>query len=364
MSIAVLFGGASWEHEISIVSAITLKKVLGKRISSFIFLDEKHNFYAIPSASMHVQFFAEGGYLKCTKLTLGHGGFSHRSLFKTTTLQFDFILNLVHGADGEDGSLACLLDFYGVSFIGPRSEACTLSFNKHYTKLFASARGVKMLPFERLSCTEDREALKTKLSHAPFFKCLAKDNAESTLNFPLIVKPSRLGSSIGVNVANDAKSLDYALDSAFEYDNEVILEPFIKGVKEYNLAGFKAKDFVFSIIEEPQKQDLLDFENKYLDFSRDGKSAKAELDPRLEKEMQEIFKKIYENCFEGALIRCDFFVVDGKVYLNEINPIPGSMANYLFENFGSAIDELKDFLPHKKPIIIDYQYIKKIQKAK
>ena len=343
MSIAVLFGGVSWEHEISIVSAITLKKVLGEKISSFIFLDGKHDFYAIPSASMNAQFFANGGYLKCTKLTLGNGGFSHRSLFKTTTLQFDFILNLVHGADGEDGSLACLLDFYGVRFIGPRNEACTLSFNKHYTKLFASARGVAMLPFERLS---------------------QNDKRESKLDFPLIVKPSRLGSSIGVNVANDAKSLDYALDSAFEYDNEVILEPFIKGVKEYNLAGFKGRDFVFSIIEEPQKQDLLDFENKYLDFSRDGKSAKAELDPKLEKEMQEIFKKIYENCFEGALIRCDFFVVDGKVYLNEINPIPGSMANYLFEDFGSAIDELKDFLPHKKPIIIDYQYIKKIQKAK
>lgn len=343
MRIGVLFGGVSWEHEISIVSAITLKKVLGAKIENFIFVDRNHYFYEIPSHLMQASFFASENYKKCKKLSIDNAGFFLSSLFGKKYLHSDCIINLIHGADGEDGVIASLLDFYHIPFIGPRVESSVLSFNKYYTKLFAQSRGVKMLPFEVL-----RE----------------KDVRKSNLDFPLIIKPSRLGSSIGVSVANDVKEFDYALDCAFEYDKEVIIEPFIKGVKEYNLAGYKAKDFVFSIIEEPQKQDLLDFENKYLDFSRNAKTKNANITNAILEKMQDSFKRIYENCFEGALIRCDFFVIDEEVYLNEINPIPGSMANYLFEDFQKAIQELYENLPKKKNIPIDYQYIKKIQRAK
>ena len=82
------------------------------------------------------------------------------------------------------------------------------------------------------------------------------------------------------------------------------------------------------------------------------------------KKLQNSFKKVYSELFEGALIRCDFFVIDNEVYLNEINPIPGSMANYLFKDFNAAIESLANALPRRKSIKGGYEYIHSISKAK
>jgi D-alanine-D-alanine ligase len=184
------------------------------------------------------------------------------------------------------------------------------------------------------------------------------------MSYPVIVKPLCLGSSIGVSIVREESELEYALDVAYEFDDEVLVEPFIEGVKEYNLAGVKADEFIFSIVEEPQKEEFLDFDKKYLDFSRTSQVQEATLDSYLEENLKLTFQKIYGKLFEGALIRCDFFVVDGKVLLNEINPIPGSMANYLFSDFSAAVKKVTNHLPKSKKIEINYQYIHSIQKAK
>ncbi|PAF43870.1 D-alanine--D-alanine ligase [Helicobacter sp. 11S03491-1] len=345
MKFSILFGGMSWEHEISIVSAISLKKILQDKIEYFIFLESTHHFFLIETQNMKSGFFSCGEYKKCRQIEMNLGGFYLSSFFGKKPLHVGMLLNLIHGGDGEDGILASLLDFYKISFIGPRIEACVLSFNKHLTKIYAKEKGVKTLPS----------------------KLLGKDSLRNIKSdFPMIAKPNRLGSSIGVHVIASEEELDYGLDCAFEFDNEVLIEPFIKGVKEYNLAGCKIGDneFIFSMIEEPDKKDLLNFENKYLDFSRTQQAIKADISEELEGKIQEAFKKIYTNKFEGALIRCDFFVIENEVFLNEINPIPGSMANYLFDNFTDTLENLSLNLPKKESIKVSYQYIEKIQRAK
>jgi len=181
----------------------------------------------------------------------------------------------------------------------------------------------------------------------------------------LIVKPARLGSSIGVSIVKEQSSLDYALDTAFEYDKSVIVEPFIDGVKEYNVAGYMSDGKIhFSIVEEPQKEEFLDFEKKYMDFSRSESIYKADISEELELKLKNSFAKVYTGMFEGALIRCDFFVVDDEVLLNEINPIPGSMANYLFEDFSQDIKNLSNSLPKINNIKVNYEYIHSINSAK
>lgn len=80
--------------------------------------------------------------------------------------------------------------------------------------------------------------------------------------------------------------------------------------------------------------------------------------------IKDSFKKIYNNNFEGSLIRCDLFVVEDEVYLNEINPIPGSMANYLFKDFNNVLTSLAKSLPKQKDIKITYEYVNKIQASK
>lgn len=340
--IAIVFGAQSFEHEISIVSSITMKKVLKNELI-YIFVDKNREFYHIPTDTIKSNIFSSGDYKKCDKLQITNNSFTKKGLFKTTNLEFDVVLNLTHGGDGEDGVLAGMFKFFNIPFIGPRVEACVVSCNKFLTKSYSDSVNVKTLDYQYFT----------------------KNDEISIENFPVIIKPVRLGSSIGVSIVKSKEELDYALDVAFEFDDEIIAEPFINGVKEYNLAGTKINgEFIFSIVEEPQKEEFLDFEKKYLDFNRSEVVSKADISDELVQKLHENFEKIYNITFEGSLIRCDFFVVDNEVYLNEINSIPGSMANYLFDDFNAILENLSNSLPRDKKIQINYDYVNTIQNAK
>jgi len=354
--IAIVFGARSFEHEISIVSSITMKKVLKNELI-YIFIDKNREFYHIPTDTIKSSLFSSGKYKKCDKLQITNNGFTKKGLFKSTNLEFDVVLNLTHGGDGEDGVLAGMFKFFNIPFVGPKVEACVLSCNKFLTKSYSQSLNVKTIDYKHFT----------------------KNDEINIDNFPVIIKPVRLGSSIGVSIVKSKNELDYALDTAFEFDDEIIVEPFINGVKEYNLAGTKIKgEFIFSIVEEPEKEEFLDFDKKYLDFNRSEVVHKANISDELVKKLQENFEKIYNFTFEGAIIRCDFFVIEeqkdsdlmsetkfvNQVYLNEINSIPGSMANYLFDDFNTMFNNLANNLPKEKKIQINYDYVNTIQSAK
>jgi D-alanine-D-alanine ligase len=344
MKIAIVFGGISFEHEISIVSSIAMKDVLNNELV-YLFLDASRDMYHIPTDIIKSKLFSTGEYRKFDKVFFQKGGFYKKGgLFsKDKDIDFDVVLNLSHGGDGEDGILSSVLDFYDIPFVAPRTEACVVSSNKFLTKGYASSVGVNTLDY----------------------KYYTKGDMVCVDSYPVILKPVKLGSSIGVSIVKTQEELEYALDVAYEFDNAVIIEPFISGVKEYNLAGTKVNGkFIFSIIEEPQKAEFLDFDKKYLDFSRTSKAKEVDLGEKLNNEIKDSFKRIYNTLFEGSIIRCDFFVVEDKVYLNEINSIPGSMANYLFENFASLFEEVASNLPIKKDVPITYAYVNKIQASK
>ena len=276
-------------------------------------------------------------------MTLKNGRFQIDGMFGSKNVDFDVALNLIHGRDGEDGKIASLMEFYTIPFISPRMEASALSHKKLYTKYLGESLGVKTVAYEYLSKNDERKM---------------------SIEYPVIIKPVRLGSSIGVSIGKEASALDYALVVAFEFDTDVIIEPFIEGVKEFNQAGSYTDDWELSIVEEPHKEEFLDFEKKYMDFSRDSQVLAADISDALKAKIQENFKKIYAPLFKGSIIRCDFFVVDDEVLLNEINPIPGSMANYLFEDFEGMVHRLSNNLPKEQNIAVDYQYIHSIQSAK
>ncbi|AJC86141.1 D-alanine--D-alanine ligase [Campylobacter sp. RM16704] len=343
MIYGVIFGANSYEHEISIVSAVVLKKVL-KAQKKFIFCDKNKEFFLINEEKMNAKFFSSGAYKKEKVLVLKQGGFFYKTVLGEKKLKIDVAINIVHGKDGEDGKIAALLDFYGVKYIGPRLEASVLSFNKILTKLFAQSVGVKVFDYKTLN--------------------LYKKQTKS-LKFPCILKPARLGSSIGISIAKDENELKYAKDVAFEFDEDIIVEEFISNIKEYNLAGCMIDEKIeFSIIEEPKKNQILDFEQKYLGFSESSKVKEADIGESLKQKLRENFTKIYDPLFKGSLIRCDFFVVDNEVYLNEINPNPGSLANYLFDDFTQVINQLAKNVELEKQIKINYAFIHNINGQK
>ena len=370
MNFIIVFGGISYEHEISIVSAITLKKELN--IAHFVFIDAENDAYLIPQDLMTSKHFSTGAYKKDAKLIFTKGGFLRKGVFRDEILR-GIVINLIHGKSGEDGQIAGILEFYNIAYIGPRIEASAISFSKELTKNYAKSRGIKVLDYQILRresnanlANLERESSESNAKDSRESNTNLNDFNADSLTFPCIIKPSHLGSSIGIAVAKERDDLEYALDSAFEFDNSVIVEPFIPHIREFNLAGFKANGaFHFSIIEEVKKDEFFAFEDKYLDFQGGGAKKKAaDLSAEMVAKIQENFIKIYENCFEGALIRCDFFILNDEIYLNEINPIPGSMAYYLFSDFKGAIHTLATNLPKSRKIPIKYNYISRIQAHK
>ena len=342
MTFAVIFGGNSFEHEISIVSAITLKDKIKKHNLIFIYIDQLRNIYLIEKENMKSKYFANGEYKNSQKLEFAKKGFKYTKglLKKEYYVKFNAAINLIHGKDGEDGKLPSLLEFYGIKAVTPSVEASVISYNKLYTKMYAKEIGVGVIDYEVI------------------------DKPESKFDFPVIVKPARLGSSIGVSIAKNQDEFNYAFDVAREFDDLIIVEPFIEGIEEYNLAGFLLEgDYIFSKIEKVEKKEFLDFEKKYMDFSRNNIML-SQVDTQIENQLKNAFKKIYGTLFQNALIRCDFFVKEGTVYLNEINPVPGSLANYLFDDFDDILELLANSLQSEKLININFEYINKIQMAK
>ena len=342
MKQGIIFGGKSFEHEISIVSAITVSGKI-QTLETFIFLDDKHRFFLIPQDKMNAKTFSSKAYEKEKEIFPCQHGFESKGLFKTKLLDITYI-NMVHGGDGEDGVLASLLTFYSIDFIGPRTSASVLSCDKYITKMYAKELGIKVVDY-----------------------CLLQRDGDVNIPFdyPVIIKPLSLGSSIGVSIVKQEDELQYALDSAFEYDDQALVEPFIDGVKEYNLAGtFSDGKWDLSFIEEPEKESFLDFDKKYLDFSRTKAASEADVVDKLTEDIKETFMKLYGVYFRGSIIRCDFFVIDNEVYLNEINPIPGSLANYLFHDFKTVLFETLNDLPIARDIKVNYRYIDKIHASK
>ncbi|TKX32448.1 D-alanine--D-alanine ligase [Campylobacter aviculae] len=343
MNFAILFGGNSYEHEISIVSAVVLKKILKTNLV-FIFCDEERKFYLIPSEEMNSKTFSTQAYKKQKELILKHKGFYVKNFIGESKIDIDCVINLIHGRDGEDGKIASLMEFFDINFIGPRLEASVLSFNKEFTKLYAKNVGIKTLDYSMLrkNC-----------------------NDNFIPNFPCILKPSRLGSSIGISIVKNEKEFEYAKDVAFEFDTDIVIEEFKSGIKEYNLAGCMIGDeFIFSTIEEPKKKEFLDFDQKYLSFSGNNELIEADLNDTLKTKLKDNFKKIYNPLFKGALIRCDFFILNDEVYLNEINPNPGSLANYLFKDFNTILKKLAKNVKNENKIKINYNFLHSINGQK
>lgn len=228
MKTIVIFGGQSYEHEISIVSAIMLKNELDF-INMFIFVDSRLDMYLISKENMTSKHFSSLDYKRDPRVRFSSGGFIREKLFGKDFIK-GVVINLIHGRSGEDGQFASLLEFYNINYLGPRVEGSVISFNRELTKLYAISRDVKVLDYDVIRSRDEY--------------CID----DFTKKLPLIVKPARLGSSIGISIVKEHKDIEYGFDTSFEFDDTLIVESFVTNIKEYNLAGCKIKDeFIFSV---------------------------------------------------------------------------------------------------------------------
>ncbi len=332
-SILVFFGGKSVEHDISIITGVLTLNSIDKTIYNPIpiYITEKGEWFT-GEELFNISNFKERAFKKLKKVTLVSGS-NAIYIVKRNKLEKQEVIysaiNCLHGVNGEDGAIIGMLKMCNISYSSPDLFGSSLSIDKDYTKLFLSGINVDKLSSVRI------------VRKSYFEK---KDSAiklvERKFNYPVIVKPASLGSSIGISTAKDRKGLLFALDNAFLYDDKVIVESELFKIKEINCAAYRSNDkIIVSECEEPITQsEILSFNDKYLGY-KTGANRKmpADIPNNVRDKIRQTTEKIYRKADFIGVVRIDYILSDGKIYVNEINTVPGSLAYYLFVN------TIKDF---------------------
>lgn len=346
-TVAVMFGGRSLEHDVSVVSGLQILHALdpAEFAPMPVYIDQDERFW-IGDPLWSTTTFAGGGpdRSRLTEVTL-EAGFGSSALVSRATMfrcprrvPVDIFLPVMHGTFGEDGSLQGLLELSGSAYVGCGVLAAAIGMNKRVTKVLASQAGVPVVPW--LSC--DRAAL---AAGPAWIESLIAE-VEQGFGWPVIVKPCNLGSSAGVSVAATRDELAAGVLNVFDFDNEALIEPFIKNRLEVNVAVAGLEQPVASVTEMPVTAlaSPLSFSEKYKRPGRknvgtsEGMAAALRiLDPlQLPAEMRAQAQQLATSVF--ALLGCEGiaridFLIDAdsdQLYFNEINTMPGSFAYYLW----------------------------------
>lgn len=315
--VAVFFGGRSNEHEISIVTGMLCANLL--RAADYDVLPvyltrenvmctgEMHAVadFKVPSKRWRELFFCAGGLKK-----------------RGRRVPVDVALNCCHGGMGEGGVLSSLLEWYGIRSASPEAAISAVFMDKTLTKLAARGLGLPVLDGV----------------------CVKEGNGVGKLPFsyPMIVKPARLGSSIGIKVAKDPSELESALGLAFRLDDSALLEAYLPARRDINCAVCRRKgEIVLSPPEEVfSDEEILTFSEKYERGARTNQLP-ADLPQALTEEIGGYTRTLYRAFGGKGVVRADFFVAEGRVYFNELNTVPGSLSCYLF---GRSLSENRAFL--------------------
>jgi D-alanine-D-alanine ligase len=344
LKIAILFGGKSAEHEVSIQSARNVVAALdpekyepvlvGIDRNGTWFLDERCRDLlegdptsTLPDHSEGVTLVSDQGsgqLIQTREGSSGAGGIGH----------VDVVFPVLHGPYGEDGSLQGLLKQASVPCVGAGVLGSAVGMDKDVMKRLLRDAGIRTPRF--VTFTRSRR-------HLANFSDIAGE-----LKSPLFVKPANLGSSVGISRVSDEAAFEQALDEAFVYDSKVIVEESIQG-RELECAVLGNESPAASTVGEVVPTDgFYSYEAKYLDENGAALIIPADLPEAVVAEVQEMSVRVFQTlCCEG-MARVDFFCRERELYVNEINTIPGftriSMYPKLWEASGVPPTELVDRL--------------------
>ena len=334
--VALIFGGRSLESDISVITAMQTLAVLKETeydVEPFYLYDGDFYTKGVDDISAFTPFEKE----KHLRTVMVNGTFcSVKKNRLKREFRPDVALICCHGGEGENGVLQGLLDFNGVSYCSSGVLGSAVCMDK------GAAKSV----FEQM--------LLNVIQHITVFsEDLARDpdlvaaHCEKALKYPMIVKPASQGSSIGIRAAHDRAELIEAMQVAAEFDGKLLVEEKLTDFAEVNCAAYlKGGRVVVSETERPLAAgELLTFEDKYMSggkMSGGGRVMPADVGEELNAVVRSVTERVYRAMELRGIVRADFLVdrTRGKVYINEINTIPGSMAFYLFEPQGIDFAEL------------------------
>jgi len=359
-TVAVVFGGRSGEHEVSIITAHQVMDALEVAGYSLlpIYISKTGEWFAGQDLNNLERF--KDRNLNLNKLenvwkvslspdrsirTLILHPEGKKGVFKKPPqLWADIFFPTVHGSFGEDGTLQGLFELADVPYVGSNVLASAVGMDKSKMKDIFRAAGIPILDCLTLSRPEFQRDEKRNLLRL-----------ETFCNYPLMVKPLRLGSSIGVKRCRNSEELKYAIDVAFVLDANILVERALENFKEVNCSVMGPPEQA-SVCEQPITQgDFLSFESKYKDGnkktspsgSKGGMASSkrilpAPLSPSSSKSIQDLAITAFRAIGASGVARLDFLIDNSNeaLFLNEINTMPGSLAFYLWEASGLPFDQL------------------------
>ena len=357
MTVAVAFGGRSVEHDVSIVTAHQIMAVLAEDHEVVpIYITREGRWLTSPGLNDLDVYKANRWDEVGEDVTLGDGigtrGFQVAGgrLRGPRRIDVDVVIPAVHGTFGEDGTLQGLLELADIPYVGSGVVASAVGMDKVAMKAVFRAAELPTVPdivVETARLDADPDSV--------------LDEVESTLSFPVFVKPTRLGSSVGIAKARDRDGLVEALEIARRYDRRLLVERSMEGCIEINCSVLGGGDRPpqVSVCEQPVAwQEFLTFEDKYMRSPKGGSSPKdagmASLDRRIPAPISEsLTKQIQDNALRAfraigaaGVARVDAFADEstGEAWVMEINTVPGSFSFYLWEPTGVSFRELMNRL--------------------
>ncbi|MDD3453667.1 MAG: D-alanine--D-alanine ligase [Bacilli bacterium] len=356
IKLGVIFGGNSVEHEISIITAVQAMGYIDENKYDIIpiYIDKNRIWYT-GKMLMDMEVFKDTNIINkyAKKVILGKtkDGFVLQKtdgLFRRTIETLDIAFPIVHGKGVEDGSLAGYLDTIGIPYVGPDILGAAVGQDKVVMKQLMESSNI---PVPKYTWFYDTEYLYNKNEILEKIK---------QLSYPVIIKPAKLGSSIGINVAKNEEDLDKYILEAIQYDNKIVVEKVIEDLMEVNcsvLGNYEYQET--SLIDEMlTKNDFLTFEDKYIggnkgkmktsstkiENARIDRVIPARINEDIKIKIEDLAKKTFVCLNLSGLARIDFLInkKTNEIYVNEPNTIPGSLAFYLWEPKGKKYETLLD----------------------
>jgi len=348
-TIAVIFGGKSAEHDVSIITAHT--PIIDSLLASGefdvwpIYITKEGKWYA-DKAMNDLAFFKQPDYeaklarQKPVRLSFENGLDIIWPGVLSKSVHIDLVFPSMHGTYGEDGSLMGLLRMAGVPFVGCDIFASAVAMDKVLTKQVVAAEGMPIVPyvwFTRAEWAREKGSLLANIRE---------------LHTPLFVKPVHLGSSIGIAKVKNDGELRNAIEVALHYDDKVLVEEGIEPLIEITLPIMGNDEPRTAECERPlNKTEFFDFSDKYLSGGKKGTSSgvnaqysevPANIGDELTKKIKELGLKVYRSLGCSGIARVDFLIhADTKeVYVNEVNTLPGSLYHHNWKKAGVSNMEL------------------------
>ena len=344
LNICVLFGGMSPEHDVSLRSAESvLNNMDAEKYNIFPVGITKEGQWLLYGSTDYSK-LPDSHWLEETENRPAHispvrgEGLLTIAEGSVTRQKIDAVFSVLHGENGEDGAMQGLLQLAGIAYVGPHVAASAIAMDKTLTKLVADQANVTQADWYLVR----REDLSQRLEQT-------LDALENKFAYPMFVKPSGTGSSVGVSKAKNRQSLSKALSDAAVFDNKVLVEEFIAG-REVEVAVMGNENPIASICGEIDSgADFYDYEAKYI---TDTSTAyiPARISDDVAEQVRDAAVRIYKAIGCQGLSRVDFFVTfEGeRVVFNEINTLPGftsiSMYPKLFDASGIPYSQLIDQL--------------------